>query len=130
MASRTDRSTTDRMRPTRRRVSALAFALLAPLAAAGILTACVGEVPEVSSDDPELVMGREVYARNCVGCHGASGQGGTGSKLNEGTVTTAYPDPADLRAIIANGRNQMPAYTGKLSDEELSAVVRFLREVL
>lgn len=128
MAPRIDRSTTNRGRARRRRVSILTFALLAPLAAAGFLTACAGEVPEVSSGDPELVLGREVYARYCVGCHGASGQGGTGTKLNEGAVIAAYPDPADQLAIIANGENQMPAYTGKLSDEELSAVVRFTRE--
>ena len=100
------------------------------VAAAGILAACVGDVPEVTSDDPVLVQGREVYARNCVGCHGASGQGGTGSKLNDGSVTTAYPDPSMQFDVIANGRDQMPAYTGRLSDEEIEAVVRFTRESL
>lgn len=95
-----------------------------------VLAACVGDVPEVSSDDPVLVLGREVYSRNCVGCHGAAGQGGTGSKLNDGVVIENYPDPADEFAIIANGRNQMPAFAGKLSDEEIEAVVRFTRDGL
>lgn len=130
MASQNCRCT-DQVRPRRRRVVASAFALVTPLiAAAAILTACAGEVPEVSSDDAVLVLGREVYSRNCVGCHGAEGQGGTGTKLNEGTVVANFPDPADQFAIIANGANQMPAYTGRLSDEEIDAVVRFTREGL
>lgn len=95
-----------------------------------MLAACLGDVPEVSASDPVLVQGRDVYSRNCVGCHGATGQGGTGKKLNEGIVVAEYPDPADQFAIIANGNNQMPAFTGKLSDEEIDAVVRFTREGL
>ncbi|MDH3300285.1 MAG: cytochrome c [Acidimicrobiia bacterium] len=130
MASQTCRSTTDQVRPRRRRVAASAFAVVTSLTVAAILTACSGEVPEVSSDDAVLVLGREVYSRNCVGCHGAEGQGGTGSKLNEGTVVANYPDPADQFAVIANGKNQMPAYTGRLSDDEIEAVVRFTREGL
>ena len=130
MASLTCRPTTDRIGSRRRRGPLAAFALAAPALVAAILTACVGEVPEVTSGDPVLVLGREVYSRNCAGCHGASGQGGTGSKLNEGVVAENYPDPADQFAIIANGLNQMPAYTGRLSDDEIEAVVRFTREGL
>lgn len=94
------------------------------------MTACVGDVPEVSSNDAVLVLGRDVYSRNCVSCHGASGQGGTGTKLSEGAVTAKYPDTAEQLAIVANGRNQMPAFAGKLSDDEIEAVVRFTREGL
>ncbi|MDH5519143.1 MAG: cytochrome c [Acidimicrobiia bacterium] len=130
MASSTCRPTTDRKGPRRRRGPLAAFALAVPVLVAAILTACVGEVPEVSSGDPVLVLGREVYSRNCAGCHGASGQGGTGGKLNEGAVAEKFPDPADQFAVIANGRNQMPAFTGKLSDDEIEAVVRFTREGL
>ena len=126
MASETGRSTTHRVNSRRRR----ALALVAPLIAAATLTACAGEVPEVPSGDSVLVLGREVYSRNCVGCHGASGQGGTGTKLGDGVVAETYPDPADQFAVIANGRNQMPAFTGKLSDDEIEAVVRFTREGL
>ena len=96
-----------------------------------LVTGCAGDdVPEVSADDAELVTGRDVYARNCVACHGAAGQGGTGPKLSEGVVIERYPDVHDHIDIIANGRNQMPAYGGKLTDEEIEAVVRYNREVL
>ncbi len=106
-----------------------------PVVVAGVasvlLTGCVGDdVPEVSAEDTELVTGREVYVRNCVACHGTAGQGGTGPKLSDGVVIERYPDVQDHIDVIVNGRNQMPAYGGKLTDEEIEAVVRYNREVL
>lgn len=129
MASPISRSTNVR-EGSRRQGPVALVVLMAPLILAAILTACAGDVPEVSSGDPVLVLGREVYSRNCVGCHGASGQGGTGTKLNDGVVTDTYPDAADQFAVIADGQNQMPAFAGKLSDDEIEAVVRFTREGL
>lgn len=106
--------------------------LLAVVVLAG---ACAAEAPEVpigpdGTPDAELVLGRDVYARRCANCHGAGGGGGTGPKLADGAVTEQYPDPADQRAIIADGRNAMPSFSGSLSTDELDAVVRYTREVL
>ncbi len=94
------------------------------------LTACVGDAPAVDGSDPVLVQGRQLYIGNCIGCHGADGGGGTGSKLNEGTVVANYPDIADQIRFVAEGKNQMPAFAGKLSDAELEAVTRYTREGL
>jgi mono/diheme cytochrome c family protein len=95
-----------------------------------VLAACVGEPPEVTVDDPELVEGRTVYGANCASCHGADGGGGLGQALADGAVVRAYPDVDDQIAVISDGRNQMPAFAGRLSDDELRAVVRYTREVL
>lgn len=105
------------------------------LGAALLLGACAGEVPEVpigpdGAADPALVAGRDVYQRRCANCHGADGGGGTGPKLADGEVVAQYPDPADQRAIVADGRNAMPSFVGSLSTEQLDAVVRYTREVL
>ena len=99
------------------------------------LTACAGESPEVplgpdGEPDAELSLGRDVYSRRCANCHGAGGGGGTGPRLSDGAVVEAYPDIADQRLIIAEGRNGMPAFSGSLSSAELDAVVRYTREVL
>ncbi|NDH11609.1 MAG: cytochrome c [Actinobacteria bacterium] len=76
-------------------------------------------------------MARKRYvSRRCANCHGAGGGGGTGPKLSDGQVIIAYPDPADQRLLIANGRNAMPSFSGSLSSAELDAVVRYTREVL
>ena len=106
--------------------------LLTVVVAAG---ACAGEAPEVplgpdGTPDEELVLGRDVYSRRCANCHGAGGGGGTGPKLADGAVVEQYPDAADQRTIIADGRNAMPAFSGSLSTSELDAVVRYTREVL
>ena len=82
------------------------------------------------SPDQELVLGRDVYKRRCANCHGAAGGGGTGPQLSDGAVAEQYPDPVDQRAIIADGRNAMPSFSGSLSTTELDAVVRYTREVL
>lgn len=97
--------------------------------------ACAGEAPDVplgpdGEPDPELVIGRDVYSRRCANCHSADGSGGTGPKLSDGVVVETYPDPLDQRAIIADGRNAMPSFSGSLSTEQLDAVVRYTREVL
>lgn len=105
-------------------------AVAASVVAALALTACVGEPPEVTVDDPELVTGRAIYGSNCASCHGASGGGGSGPRLAEGAVVAAYPDIEAQIDLVTNGRDRMPAYVGRLSDDEIRAVVRYTREVL
>lgn len=95
-----------------------------------VLAACVGEPPEVTVDDPELVEGRTVYGANCASCHGADGGGGVGQELHDGAMVQAYPDIEDQIDVINDGRNQMPGFAGRLSDDEIRAVVRYTREVL
>ncbi|MEM9201702.1 MAG: cytochrome c [Actinomycetota bacterium] len=109
------------------------FVLLAVMSV--LLGACAGESPDVplgpdGQPDPELAQGRDVYSRRCANCHGAGGGGGTGPRLADGAVIEAYPDPAEQRVIIAEGRNGMPSFAGSLSSGEIDAVVRYTREVL
>ncbi len=93
--------------------------------------ACVGtRAPEVTVDDPVLIEGRDVYIRHCSACHGATGGGGRGSKLNEGRVEQRIPDPADQIELVTNGRSSMPSFSGRLTEAEIEAVVRYTREVL
>lgn len=95
-----------------------------------VLVACVGDAPAVDGSDPALVQGRQLYINNCIGCHGADGGGGTGTKLNEGVVVANYPDIADQIQVVAEGKNAMPAFSAKLTADELEAVTRYTREGL
>lgn len=104
--------------------------VLVAIASALSLVGCVGEPPEVTVDDPELVAGRAIYGANCASCHSANGGGGLGTKLNEGSVVAAFPEIEDQITLVADGRDRMPAFVGRLTDEELRAVVRYTREVL
>lgn len=100
----------------------LTVALALPLAA---LTACGPSKP----DDPVLAKGQEVYLANCASCHGVDGEGGTAPRLI-GIARTM--DVAKQTGIVTNGvtGSRMQAWAGKLTDEEIAAVVRYTREVL
>lgn len=73
-------------------------------------------------DVSEVEMGRMIYARNCVSCHGLDRQG----------VPPVYPslqalsqDDETLGNIIKHGKNIMPAFP-QLKDHEVSALVSFV----
>jgi mono/diheme cytochrome c family protein len=74
--------------------------------------------------DPAAEAGRAVYTEHCAQCHG------------ERLMTTgAAPDlkllGADKRGhfdeIVRNGKGQMPAWTGMITDEEIDQVWTYIR---
>lgn len=106
--------------------------VVAAVGLALVVSACATDVasPEVPASDQQLVEGREVYIGNCASCHGATGQGGRGSKLNEGRVLERYPEIVDQIELVAGGRGAMPAFDSRLSEAEIEAVVRYTRDIL
>ncbi|HEV8297845.1 MAG TPA: cytochrome c [Acidimicrobiales bacterium] len=106
---------------------------LAVLVSSVVACAASGDSPAPSGDqatDPVLTLGRAVYQDHCARCHGKSGGGGAGPKLANGTVARDFPNPDDQAALIRTGRGAMPSWGGTLSDDEITAVVRYTREVL
>ena len=102
----------------------------------GHISCGVNAPPEVKPDEngsvnPELIVGREVWGIHCSSCHGASGQGGRGKKLNSGDLFTDYPDQTSLVSVIQNGKGQgMPAFSSKLTVVETKAVISYILGVL
>lgn len=76
----------------------------------------------------DTTLGATVYAEHCASCHGAKGEGGTGTALAN-PVFLATASDAFLRATVAQGRTGTPmkGFAGTLSDAELDGVVAFLR---
>ena len=76
----------------------------------------------------DAVLGAQLYAKNCASCHGANGEGGSGTALGNPVMLGLTPD-AFLRHAIAEGRDgtPMPAFKDKLSDAELDGLTAFLR---
>lgn len=90
----------------------------------------VGLGPD-GTPDPVLVAGRSVYIDRCSSCHDGDGSGtGNGPRLNQGRLVEAYPDLADAAAVVADGKDRMPAFGGLLSAGEIDAVLRYINEVL
>lgn len=105
--------------------------------AAFIVTACIslacesGPPPDITDPGELLFLG---YARkdvNCARCHGPQGQGG----MQAPSVQEAFKKHGEdgILDIIELGKGEgedaMPPFEGQLSEEELSALLRFLRSV-
>jgi len=76
--------------------------------------------------------GADLFKAKCAACHGADGAGKTamGQKFNLrdlGSADVQKQSDADLNGIITNGKEKMPAYNGKLTADEISSVVKFIR---
>jgi mono/diheme cytochrome c family protein len=78
--------------------------------------------------------GAAVYKAKCATCHGPDGKGetsiGKSMKLRSlGSADVQKATDADLPKVISDGKGKMPAYKGKLSDDEIKGVVAFLRSL-
>jgi cytochrome c6 len=76
--------------------------------------------------------GAAVFTGKCAMCHGKTGAGDTGMgksmKLRDfATADVQKQTDADLAKIVSDGKGKMPAYKGKLSDDEIKGVVAFIR---
>ncbi len=73
--------------------------------------------------------GAATFKAKCAMCHGADGtkeNPGMGVKSLAGADVQKQSD-ADLVAAVSKGKGKMPAYAGKLSDDEIKGVVAFVR---
>ncbi len=84
----------------------------------------------------ELAAAREIYTISCSNCHKENGTGGKveidGKTINADNLTTdKMIKMADAKYIsyIENGipDEGMPAFKGKLTDQQIKDVVRFIR---
>jgi mono/diheme cytochrome c family protein len=130
-------------RPRARALDRVALGVVASvlLAAGTVLAACGGgggdaKAPEppaprgAAANDTQLAQGRTVYKRFCAECHGIGGQGGVGPDNRAGRTVRDFPNVADQRNVVEQGRNTMPGFQGILSPAQIDAVVRYEREVL
>jgi cytochrome c oxidase cbb3-type subunit 3 len=71
-----------------------------------------------------------VFAQNCASCHGENAAGGAvGPTLVSGEVVAQ--DNAFYQDVIQNGRagTSMPAWEGRLSDQEIADVIAYIRSL-
>ena len=78
--------------------------------------------------------GESVFKGKCAMCHGPDGAGKTmmGEKLKIPDLHSAdvqKKSDADLKTIIAKGKDKMPGYETKLSKEQIDSLVAHIREL-
>jgi mono/diheme cytochrome c family protein len=100
---------------------------LREFAAMGVLASFLILIPAFAQD-----TGADIYTEKCKTCHGADGVGDT--PIGKMAKIASFKDPsvvkasdADLIAMIKNGKNKMPAYAGKLTDDQITSVVAYIR---
>lgn len=137
----------------KRRIPSWAMGVLAVIPLWGLLY--VGAFGTRPSHEAEVVDGSALYGSNCASCHGATGGGGVGPKLAGGEVVKTFPgdegreghiewvtngsgafkgkgygDPAREGGQHIATSGGMPAFGGKLTPEEIEAVVDYERDGL
>ncbi len=89
-------------------------------------------VYSLSSSQDRIQQGKEIYANQCANCHALDGAGGPQASA----VDFSAPDWAldksleSIHQLISTGKSPaMPAFEGKLSDEEIWMVSEFIRSL-
>ena len=75
-----------------------------------------------------LAMGEELFVFNCSGCHQTDGQGIAGfAPALDGHEVVNDPDPDDAIEQVLEGGGGMPPFESLLEDEEIAAVLSYVR---
>src|SRR6185437_4188393 len=74
----------------------------------------------------------DTYKSKCQMCHAADGSGSTPAGKSTKAISFSSPDivkksDEELIAATKNGKGKMPAYTGKLTDAQITDVVAYIR---
>lgn len=76
----------------------------------------------------------DLYKAKCAMCHGADGKASTGMGKTMGLKPLSDPEvqamsDADLAALITNGKGKMPAMKGKLTDDQIKGLVKYVKSM-
>jgi cytochrome c6 len=84
---------------------------------------------------PRLARAEDVadlYKAKCQSCHGPDGKGDTavGKKLGVrdfNSPAVAKQSDEELFDITKKGKGKMPAYDGKLTDDQIKGLIKYIR---
>ena len=98
--------------------------LVVILLIAGLAAAC-----EPAPEEPEdlIAMGEPIYGQQCEGCHGPDGMGLDGAypALADNQFVLGEPEP--VIDVVLRGRGGMPPFGGQLDDQQIAAVLSYIR---
>ena len=90
---------------------------------------------EGNTNEAAVVDAGSIYSRQCVSCHGRDGRGRTrrGRQTHARDMTNVawQDDVSDERLFnsINNGRGKMPAFRKKISENDIDALVAYVRRM-
>jgi cytochrome c oxidase cbb3-type subunit III len=94
------------------------------------------EQPDLSFKNPyegnaqALAEGREYYGWfNCAGCHGGAGGGGIGPPFADDDWIYGGKPGNVFQSIVQGRPNGMPAFAGRLPDEQVWKIVAYVRSL-
>jgi cytochrome c6 len=94
--------------------------------ALGMLLAAA--VPTAAADDAAAL-----YKSKCQVCHGADGKGtAAGQKMGAKDFQSpevAKQSDADLVKVTKEGKGKMPKYEGKLTDDQINGLIKYIRSL-
>jgi mono/diheme cytochrome c family protein len=123
--------------------------VLACVALSLVIIACTENAPATNSARPtaasspanaaspvdEFATARANYQKNCEGCHGETGEGGLVKVENKRIkVPSLKADHAlkhtdeQITKMITNGQEEMPSFKDKMSTQEISDLVKYVRK--
>ena len=69
-----------------------------------------------------------LFAKRCASCHGKDGKGTpVGQKMGAKDLAAVKASEEELVTVISNGKGKMAAYKGKLSDDEIKSLAKFVK---
>jgi cytochrome c6 len=78
--------------------------------------------------------GESIFQEQCIGCHGPDGraQSDMGKKVQAADLTSEsiqQQSDSQLSKVIKGGKGKMPAFESKLADDDIKAVLAYVREL-
>jgi mono/diheme cytochrome c family protein len=92
-------------------------------------------LPVAETRSQEILAGRRIFERKCASCHNTNGDGKTitGSRFPYANLIDGiWRSDGSADAIerqIRRGRDPMPKFEGKLTDEEIRQTVAYVLEL-
>jgi len=92
-------------------------------------------LPSMAADAPAAaaaVDGKDLYVKKCAMCHGQAGAPsamGKGSPSFNDPVWQSKTTDEAITQVTLGGRNKMPKFEGKLTPEQVQALVLYVRKL-
>ena len=107
-------------------ISVAAFVIIFLLAP--MMGSAQSATPAVAPAQSLIVEGEKTYNNLCIACHRAGGKGVDNIyPALAGDALVKLDDPTVVIATLLNGRGGMPRFGGSFDDEQIAAIVSYIR---